>query len=76
MLAVLTGAALLVGAAEAPSFAATPKDKKPAAAKAKQARKTVKFMPGSQETARERATRLQRECKGRVDAGACTGYTQ
>ncbi len=36
---------------------------------------TVKFVPGSQETTKERSTRLQRECKGAVNAGACTGYT-
>ncbi|MEO7159001.1 MAG: hypothetical protein ABJA84_09420 [Polaromonas sp.] len=35
----------------------------------------IKFLPGSEETARERNTRLKRECKGRVNAGACAGYT-
>lgn len=35
----------------------------------------IKFLPGSGETARERSTRLKRECKGRVNAGACEGYT-
>ena len=35
----------------------------------------IKFLPGSEETARERSTRLKRECKGRVNAGACEGYT-
>lgn len=35
----------------------------------------VKFMPGSGETAQQRSTRLKRECKGRVNAGACEGYT-
>ena len=35
----------------------------------------VKFLPGSQESAKERATRLKRECKGGVNAGACLGYT-
>ena len=34
----------------------------------------AKFLPGSQETVKERATRLQRECKGAPNAGACTGY--
>ena len=33
-----------------------------------------KFLPGSQETVKERATRLQRECKGAPNAGACSGY--
>ncbi|MGA8784116.1 MAG: hypothetical protein WB542_02215 [Polaromonas sp.] len=35
----------------------------------------IKFRPGSGETSRERSTRLKRECKGRVNAGACEGYT-
>ena len=38
--------------------------------------KSVKFMPGSQETVRERTNRLKRECRGAVDAGACSGYTR
>ena len=36
---------------------------------------STKFRPGSQETRKERSDRLRRECKGRVNAGACTGYT-
>ncbi|MEO6319516.1 MAG: hypothetical protein ABIR56_02505 [Polaromonas sp.] len=50
-------------------------------AAATKARKTtgasgqVKFLPGSEETTKERSTRLKRECKGRVNAGACSGYT-
>ena len=35
----------------------------------------VRFLPGSEETTRDRSKRLQRECKGRVNAGACAGYT-
>ena len=36
-----------------------------------------KLLPGgSSETPAERSARLRRECKGRPDAGACTGYTQ
>ncbi len=62
----LTAAVLLGG----PAFAATEKAKKPA----KQG--STKFIPGSQETKKERSTRLKRECKGRVNAGACEGYTQ
>ncbi|MFN5349225.1 MAG: hypothetical protein ACK5A0_06755 [Polaromonas sp.] len=34
------------------------------------------FTSGSQETKQERSTRLKRECKDGVDAGACTGYTK
>ena len=48
------------------------KSKKPKAdSKAK-----AKFISGSQETKAERSTRLKRECKGGVDAGACAGYTK
>ena len=36
----------------------------------------AKFIPGSQETKKERSARLTRECKGGVDAGACSGYTK
>ena len=37
---------------------------------------SAKFVPGSQETKKERSSRLARECKGQVDSGACTGYTR
>ena len=73
MLAMLTGLALLLGAASQASFAATEKAKP--AAKAKPV-SSAKFLPGSQETAKERTLRLKRECKGSVNAGACAGYTQ
>jgi hypothetical protein len=36
----------------------------------------VKVVHGSEETTSERSTRLKRECKGRVNAGACEGYTR
>ena len=36
----------------------------------------AKFIAGSQETKKERNARLTRECKGEVNAGACTGYTR
>jgi hypothetical protein len=36
----------------------------------------AKFIPGSQESKKERSARLTRECKGQVNAGACTGYTR
>ena len=53
------------------------KDKK--AVKSVKAKKAppgkVKFLPGTQESAKERATRLKRECKGAVNAGACLGHT-
>ena len=37
---------------------------------------TVKYIRGSEETTGERSARLKRECKGRVNAGACEGYTR
>lgn len=50
-------------------------------AKAKSGKKAkrgnnAKFMPGSQETVKQRESRLYRECKGAVNAGACSGYTR
>lgn len=36
----------------------------------------VRFLPGSAETTKERSHRLRRECKGQVNAGACSGYTR
>ena len=72
-LAALTGAALLLAAAHFPSFSATEKAKKTEATKNA---KTAKFIPGSQETSKERTTRLKRECKGGVNAGACEGHTR
>lgn len=59
-------------------------EKSTAGAKAKKEKKTAapkkasskfKFLPSGGESAAERATRLKRECKGRVNAGACEGYT-
>ena len=46
------------------------------AAKHKSTGNNAKFSPGSQETTKERSARLQRECKGGVNAGACAGYTR
>ena len=46
------------------------------AVKNKPAGNKAKFSPGSQETTKERSARLQRECKGAVNAGACAGYTR
>ena len=66
------GIAMWLGLSAAPGLAATDTAKKGTPAK-KQG--NTKFMPGSEETRKERATRLKRECKGRVNAGACEGYT-
>jgi hypothetical protein len=46
------------------------------AVKNKTAGNKTTFSSGSQETSKERSARLQRECKGGVNAGACTGYTR
>jgi hypothetical protein len=46
------------------------------AAKHKTAGNKTTFSSGSQETTKERNARLQRECKGAVNAGACAGYTR
>jgi hypothetical protein len=45
-------------------------------AKHKTAGNKTTFSSGSQETTKERNARLQRECKGAVNAGACAGYTR
>ena len=68
MLATITALCLSAG----PGFAAGEKAKKAPTVK-KQG--STKFLPGSQETRKERSERLKRECKGGVNAGACTGYT-
>jgi hypothetical protein len=55
-----------------PAKAKTKAKKKAAVARGNK----VKYVRGSEETASERSTRLKRECKGRVNAGACEGYTR
>jgi hypothetical protein len=45
-------------------------------AKHKKSGSKTTFSSGSQETTKERTARLQRECKGAVNAGACAGYTR
>lgn len=82
-LAFMVVAALLMGSAHAEAQPAEAGDQPAKTKPKKKAAKTavtgqggkVKFMPGSGETAQERSTRLKRECKGRVNAGACEGYT-
>ena len=79
-LAVVVTCVLSMGAAyaQAPEVLNPPvktKAKKKSAKAAKSAKTSkAKFLPGSQETVKERATRLQRECKGAPNAGACSGY--
>ncbi|MDO8386661.1 MAG: hypothetical protein Q7T13_09680 [Polaromonas sp.] len=69
---VASATALCLGLSAGPGLAAGEKAKKTSTVK-KQG--STKFLPGSQETRKERSERLKRECKGRVNAGACTGYT-
>ena len=76
----LSGFLLATGAqAQAPEVL-NPPVKTTAKKKTKKAKTSTgakaKFVAGSQETKKERATRLKRECKGAVDAGACAGYTK
>ncbi|MDP2257773.1 MAG: hypothetical protein Q8K05_17270 [Polaromonas sp.] len=84
VMALLAVAGLLMGSPQA--LAAEPAGQ-PAKAKAKAKKKTttpatkgqvgkVTFLRGSEETIGERSTRLKRECKGGVNAGACAGYTR
>jgi hypothetical protein len=73
---MLMAATLIVS----PHASASPADSGNKAAARQAKKKTgpsgqIKFLPGSEETTKERNTRLKRECKGRVNAGACAGYT-
>ena len=76
-LAVVLLAAALMGGAHAKAQSA---DAGGGQASGKKAKKSsggqVKFLRGSEETTSERSRRLKRECKGRVNAGACAGYAQ
>lgn len=75
---VLLAAGLLAGAAPAAS-ANTESGGAADSAKTKnkaQGGGQVRFLPGSEETAKNRSDRLRRECKGQVNAGACAGYTR
>lgn len=83
LLAAIMVAALAASQARAQTPPA-PEGDKPAKSKSK-AKKTavksaaggkVKFINGSGETPAQRTARLKRECKGGVDAGACSGYTR
>ncbi|OGB10136.1 MAG: hypothetical protein A3E79_14945 [Burkholderiales bacterium RIFCSPHIGHO2_12_FULL_61_11] len=81
-LAFIVVAAVLMGSvpAQAAELAGQPAKttagKKAAKAAATRPVGKVTFLRGSEETAQERSTRLKRECKGRVNAGACEGYTR
>ena len=66
--------ALSLGVAATVAHASNQKADAPSSAKKAPPGK-VKFVPGSQESAKDRATRLKRECKGAVNGGACQGHT-
>jgi hypothetical protein len=79
-LAALMAAVLSLSQVHAQTTPA-PEGDKPAKSKSKKAAKAgsgakAKFLQGSGETTAERTARLKRECKGAVDAGACSGYTR
>ena len=73
-IALLCAAALLCMGADAAETKA--KKSKPQATQSAHAKKAgrIKFEKGSGETRAERDRRLQRECKGMPNAGACLGY--
>lgn len=82
--AIFLAASLMGGAVQAKSPSAdsgqsTSKAKKKSATGAKGTKTSaggqMKILPGSAETTKERNDRLKRECKGRVNAGACAGFT-
>ena len=75
-------APMLTKPAHSPSLQAA---KKPAKARAPTSGKErsekkptgkVKFIRGNEESVAQRSARLTRECKGRVNAGMCEGYTR
>ena len=75
--ALMFMAAALMGSAQAGTLSSDSGDN---AVLTKVKKKTVhsgqiRFLPGSAEMPSERSRRLKRECKGRVNAGACAGYT-
>lgn len=78
---LLAHLALLAGLMAAPVQAANRADAPPAEpSTAKKDRKKAappraSAAGGSSESTAERQARLRRECKGRPNAGACTGYT-
>lgn len=81
--AVIAGCVLVMGTANAqapevlnPPVKTTAKKKSAKSTKTGKTSKAgkVKFLSGSQETTKERSTRLLRECKGAPNAGACTSY--
>ncbi len=79
-MSMLLGFVLATGAQAQSTEVLNPPSKSTAKKKAKKAKTSsgskATFVAGSQETKKERSSRLTRECKGQPDAGACTGYTR
>jgi hypothetical protein len=81
VLAALVAAALVSGHVHAQTQP-TPEGDKPTKSKPKKTKAKsasggkVKFIQGTGETPAQRTARLKRECKGEVNAGACSGYTR
>ena len=79
-ISALVGFLFVTGAHAKASEVLNPPTKSTAKKKSKkpktQATTKATFISGSQETKKERSARLTRECKGEVNAGACTGYTR
>ena len=77
--AALAFAGLMPLPAQATDAANAPADTAKNTSKKKTAKPAInkaKFVPGSSETPAQRNSRMKRECKGAVNAGACTGYTR
>ena len=77
--AMFLAAGLIGSAHAAASSSSAASGDRPAASTQKKktgASGQVRFLPGSAETGKERSSRLKRECRGQVNAGACAGYTR
>lgn len=72
---LLAGGLLSGNAYAASSKTGSSSSAESASSKKKSGSGQIRFLPGSAETVKERSSRLKRECKGQVNAGACTGYT-
>lgn len=74
---MLLAAALFSGIAHSATQGPQSGDRQKASKKVKKpGAGQIKFLRGSEESTTERSRRLKGECKGRVNAGACAGYTQ
>lgn len=76
-IALLVATTLMLASAPGAKAEPAKKAKQSTAAHAGKPKGTMpKFIPSaSQESTKERERRLLRECKGRPNAGACSGYT-